>query len=468
MTIPVEQLSFIPTGATTKRGLGDWSADMFFNVKNFGAKGDGSTNDTTAIQTCFDAAFGTSGSPHGTSSPGYFSNVTVFFPPGHYIITSTLTLTQVMGGKIFGAGRNVVTIENTATNGSVITTNGFEFSTVSEINFVTASGTGIAFDLDGGASTSSQSNTFLNCSFGGGGAYGLALARVGGVQCSETLVINCYFNTCTTAGFYTAGANACDNIIVGGNIAGCAKGIRVGNGAIPGIYGVSFQNQTSCDIEIANTPTGGGDAYHISGCRSEGTDVFIRCPPAIALNVSGCAHAGTNNGAFIDTNGAYVSITGCTSLKGDINGNTGTLSIAGSFFTRSDYLANWSGAADTPLLRNLRTSLTADLSLKRGQSGTCFDNTGAGANVNVTLPPLNDSGNAAFLPGVYYELYVAVAHEIKFTASNGLKIRDGSSLSAANGKIASSTIGDYLILGSIGPSGDWVVKAKNGTGWVVT
>lgn len=78
---------------------------MFFNVKNptYGAKGDNSTDDTTAIQSAINAA--------GAAGGGI-----VFFPPGTYVITSTLgagTNVSFMGS---GPAGSVITI-NHATNG---------------------------------------------------------------------------------------------------------------------------------------------------------------------------------------------------------------------------------------------------------------------------------------------------------------------------------------------------------------
>lgn len=104
MTTPVEQLSFIPTNATTKRSLADWTGDVI-NVKNFGAVGDGATDDYAAIQAAFNAAFGTEASPHGNVNPA--PNIPVFFPKGRYRTLTPLRITNVWGGHIFGAGTNV-------------------------------------------------------------------------------------------------------------------------------------------------------------------------------------------------------------------------------------------------------------------------------------------------------------------------------------------------------------------------
>ncbi len=70
--------------------------NYFYNVKDYGATGDGSTDDTAAIQSAIDAV------PSRTNTGGGV----LFFPPGDYKTTSTLTITgnarqlQVMG---FGA-----------------------------------------------------------------------------------------------------------------------------------------------------------------------------------------------------------------------------------------------------------------------------------------------------------------------------------------------------------------------------
>jgi hypothetical protein len=61
-------------GSTTGRTLRDRFADVV-NVRDFGALGDGTTNDTAAVQAAVDAAVAAGGG-------------TVFFPPGTYMVTS--------------------------------------------------------------------------------------------------------------------------------------------------------------------------------------------------------------------------------------------------------------------------------------------------------------------------------------------------------------------------------------------
>src|SRR5215470_11486454 len=97
---PFSSFAFPATGAPTPRTMPDRLAEVR-NVKDFGAVGDGATDDTAAIQATFDAAFGPANNPHGANS---YLNKPVYFPTGRYIIKSPLVLTTVKGGHIFGDG----------------------------------------------------------------------------------------------------------------------------------------------------------------------------------------------------------------------------------------------------------------------------------------------------------------------------------------------------------------------------
>lgn len=81
---------------------------MFYNVKDpaYGAEGDGSTDDTAAIQAAIDAATAASGG-------------IIFFPPGTYLITDTLDVDDELVLMGAGSKRSVISIDN-ASNADAI------------------------------------------------------------------------------------------------------------------------------------------------------------------------------------------------------------------------------------------------------------------------------------------------------------------------------------------------------------
>lgn len=305
------------------------------NVKDWGAIGDGSADDTASIQAALDAAYGTTGSPHGTAS--VTTNKPVFFPNGNYKVTSALTMRSVRGARIYGAGRLTTRIFNSATNGSVFVTNGFEYSIVEGLQLV-SNGTGTCFDLDwdNTGPTALQSNSFRDI-YLEAGAYGLRIGN-SGFMGSENLVQNCYFANQTTAGLATKNGNALQQTVFDSNFAGCPIGIWVASGSCPIIHGVGFQNQTDADIAVDNSSN---DTYSVKGCRSEnsaGSGVyFARFHNGSSVHIASCSQLATAAGIFgyIETTpgaGAgpgVMSVDNCVSVNGTFTGN-GTLYIRGN------------------------------------------------------------------------------------------------------------------------------------------
>jgi hypothetical protein len=78
-------IGYIPPGTGAVTTTVGAKLDQYVSVQNFGAKGDGVTNDTTAIQAALNAGLGP-----------------VFFPPGIYIVTSEIVIPD--GSGIVGSG----------------------------------------------------------------------------------------------------------------------------------------------------------------------------------------------------------------------------------------------------------------------------------------------------------------------------------------------------------------------------
>lgn len=89
--------SVIATGSTTARTLGARFAEIV-DVKDFGATGDGVTDDSTAISNAYlYAVTQITANPYGTDNRG---NVTIYFPPGTYYVTGNNVLMSSVVGMV--------------------------------------------------------------------------------------------------------------------------------------------------------------------------------------------------------------------------------------------------------------------------------------------------------------------------------------------------------------------------------
>ncbi len=155
------------------------------NVRNYGATGDGSTDDTAAIQSAFDQAFSDSDNAH------------IHFPPGQYVVqTSAITYTTIGVGKqrlrVTGGGIHATEIiQHTADVdlfhiGSTITNIMFDMY-MSDMRIGTVAGTGSALRLSRAAHFDL---TRIACS--SAGLYGIWLegSLIGKLEC-----VDCTNNT---------------------------------------------------------------------------------------------------------------------------------------------------------------------------------------------------------------------------------------------------------------------------------
>ena len=271
------------------------------NVKDYGAKGDGTTDDTTAIQNALNAAFGVAGSIAQTAQRR------VIFPPGLYIVTgSGLTGTNWFGGVIQGSGRFTTKIQNSG-GGPVITTNGCQYMRFEDLQLDGNGGTNVLFDLDWtNTGTALQSNTFFNMEFSNAGT-GLRIAN-SGFMGSENLILNCFFSNCSSRGIRVVGANALQQTMIGGNIQNCGIGINVNVGSFNVISGVGFQQSGTYDVQIDGAAQ---NTMIVTGCRTESPN-FINNAGGQSLAIDGCHQTSAGSrGIFYTGAGGVVNIRSC-------------------------------------------------------------------------------------------------------------------------------------------------------------
>lgn len=116
--VNAEQLITLPAGTRTVSTVTDYLANgAVHNVKDYGALGDGSTDDTAAIQAAIDATEAAGG--------------TVYFPPGTFVFTTvtwagTGTAISYIGipGPIFQGSGYATILKSTAASGVAITVKG--------------------------------------------------------------------------------------------------------------------------------------------------------------------------------------------------------------------------------------------------------------------------------------------------------------------------------------------------------
>lgn len=302
----------------------------YVSVRFYGAKGDSTTDDTTAIQNAVFYCFGTAAAPHANNTP--YLNTPLYFTDGRYKITTQISFPKITGAKIVGGGRISTTITNTTVNGSVFVTNGFQYSSMSGMQLL-SNGTGISLDLDYDGDTTfsgaHQGSSFYDMLFG----LGAVGCRIGfsGFQGSENSFYDCHAQGCSVAGYHTANFNALANKLFGGNVQSCTLGLWIERGTLSADT-TGFQQSTTWDILMIGSAN---DATTFTNIRSESVN-FISTGNESLVSLVCISHLGSAPGTFLLEHGT-TTVTGCDSLQGIIIVNFAKTIVQNSWFG----VVNW-------------------------------------------------------------------------------------------------------------------------------
>lgn len=357
----------------------------------YGAVGNGTADDTAAVQAAFNVAYGPISSPHGQSNP--FLNYVVVFPPGNYKITSPLYMADVSGGLIQGSGNGTSQLLWRPTNGATIPgggtysgsgnsligdaqtpcicTDGVVGLRIENISIAGPSTTATS-DICGvyiatsGSHGQASGSTFANITFSAMGV-GILAGGGTGAGCDDGTVLNCQFNNCTLAGVRTVSANALNWSIFGGGASNCGvnstfappstsgncgAAYSVAAGSIAVISGVAVSSNT---WDFVNS---GAEGMAIIGGSSESLN-SIGCASA-PITVQGMSYRnGFSLGCcWIDNRlGGSVVASGCWFNTGNNNGfgniaktgNSGKLILDGCGFGPEGAACGITGASASKL-----------------------------------------------------------------------------------------------------------------------
>lgn len=336
---------------TTARDLQHWRGDIF-NVKDFGAKGDGSTDDTTAIQNAINAALVKGG--------------IVFFPYGNYLISSKLVCTnsgagaysgiQLIGSGSSTSGNYGATITATAVadymidgtngdggggalnpisryqginfnqqtaNGNCVLTCGF--NTVFSNCYFNLPGSGsdsfgVAFGHTG-VSTGVIGCVIEACTFNGGGQVGHAIHPLAGAN-GMVIVIGCRFSGLNVA-CDLSGTGSC---LMGGSIETSNTGVIVGAGSL--VTGVQIEDCYTAAINCIGPAGAAVIGNWISGPDANPKTTGILLGDCIGVLISGNLVSGS----------AIVTGIDCSNVTGNnvvVQGNA--VNCATNYAVPTDY-----------------------------------------------------------------------------------------------------------------------------------
>ena len=294
------------------------------NVKDYGAKGDNSSDDTAAIQAAIDAA-----------STNPYQRGAVYFPDGYYVITASLQIPPFI--TMFGNTSSgcIINNQNYILNAPQCVAKNNQNMIGLQVKNMTWRGGTYAFQFSNGmqscifenvnmdlqtdwnlVTTDFEVNKFINCIFASAD-YGIGSSSSGFANMND--FINCEFNTheWSCVYFHPTGGSSVNNFI------GCRfeGGGTVGRATIDLANGTTNTNFMGCYFEgtstVLLTESGSSDSTVFDGCHFT---YGANAAPYTFVS-DGIVNFGTNNW-YIESDGAETMfINGVNQKKLGSNNN---------------------------------------------------------------------------------------------------------------------------------------------------
>jgi hypothetical protein len=359
------------TGASAARTLVDRWTDVV-NIRDFGAVGNNTHDDTDAIQAAFDYAFTASGTPHGIANAHL--NKPVYLPAGRYVVTDPLIINNLYGGHIFGAGQVASIVYNgpqspCPAGNATIKINGMINSKIERCNFQSIgpnfaattdqNNTCMEIDYDGTSwsevgTSGLHGNTFSEVGIGGAN-WGIKLAP-SGYDGARNYFYACYGNN-LSIGMLIESATALHNKLMfsgfssGANfkslytgLAAKTKGIHIVEGGVSQVIGGSMAGNVLGDQwDILSETT---HPMIILGLRTENTHNFNLAGSAIIRGITLGSGAAIGFDTLLVTHSPSKYILESVvplSAKVTGDGKLHTRGISISIFNEDNFFADFTG-----------------------------------------------------------------------------------------------------------------------------
>lgn len=232
------------------------------------AVGDGIADDTAALKAAFDRLGDKKASSH-----------ILYFPPGTYRITDTLTLTKIQGGALYGHGGATKIVWDGKKGGRMFHSNGFGRSLWYGLSLDGAGKAAVGVDHD--------SKTYYEtrvrhqyCTFRNFTDSGIRVGHDQKVASAEMMFYDCAFEDCER-GISTLAFNDYDNSVARCIFKHCGTGIYCYRGNFY-IRDSHFEGSTKQDILLPP------HSHSIRRCTSVGSHAFVRPaqPGRFTLNLA--------------------------------------------------------------------------------------------------------------------------------------------------------------------------------------